>query len=283
MSVESRNRSNILGPVMSQKTFNRLSRFIEDRCGIKMPPGKKTMLEGRLRKRLRSLEIDSFDSYCKYLFEHKGLEEEYLHMINVVTTNKTDFFREASHFDYLRERVLPEITRKGCRFTVWSAGCSTGEEPYTLAMVLSEFAKEYDCCFEILGTDISTVVLEKARKAIYEHERVEPVPMLLRKKYLLRGKGEKKDLVRVKPELRCMVEFRRVNLMEDRLPVPNNIAVIFCRNVMIYFDRATQEEVVSKFCLHLMPGGYLFTGHSETLNGLDLPLVSVAPTVHKRL
>jgi chemotaxis protein methyltransferase CheR len=281
MLVESRDGSS-LGPVMSQKAFVRLSKFIESHCGIKMPPAKKTMLEGRLRKRLRSLEIHSFDAYCEYLFEHQGSEEEYVHMIDVVTTNKTDFFREAGHFDYLAEKVLPELGRSGGRLTVWSAGCSTGEEPYTLAMVLSEFNQKHGCDFQILATDISTAVLEKARQAIYEHERVEPVPVYLRKKYLLRGKGEKKDLVRVKPELRARVEFRRVNLMEDRLAVPEDIAVIFCRNVMIYFDRVTQRDVVSKFCRHLVPGGYLFTGHSETLNGLDLPLASKAPTIHKR-
>lgn len=273
----------MLGPVMSQKVFNQLSKFIEAHCGIKMPPGKKTMLEGRLRKRLRTLEIDSFDAYCEYLFEHKGTEDEYVHMIDVVTTNKTDFFREASHFDYLTERVLPELSRISDKIIVWSAGCSSGEEPYTLAMVLNDFAEKYNVDYKILATDISTRVLEKARHAIYEHERVEPVPLNLRKKYLLRGKGEKKELVRVKQELRSMVEFRRVNLMEERLPVPEGIAVIFCRNVMIYFDRVTQRDVVSRFCRHLMPGGYLFTGHSETLNGLDLPLVSMAPTIHKRL
>jgi chemotaxis protein methyltransferase CheR len=273
----------MLGPVMSQKAFNQLSRFIESHCGIKMPPGKKTMLEGRLRKRLRTLEIDSFDIYCEYLFEHKGAEDEYVHMIDVVTTNKTDFFREASHFDYLAEKVLPELSRTSSRITVWSAGCSTGEEPYTLAMVLNEFALKYNVDFKIIATDISTRVLERAKQAVYDHERVEPVPLYLRKKYLLRGKGEKKELVRVKPELRSMVEFRRVNLMEDRLSVPEGISVIFCRNVMIYFDRDTQRDVVSKFCRHLIPDGYLFTGHSETLNGLDLPLVSVAPTIHKRL
>lgn len=178
---------------MSDREFVRLSDFIRDSCGIRLPPAKKTMLEGRLRKRLRALGIGSFSKYCEFLFSAGGSESEYVHMIDAVTTNKTDFFREPGHFDYLTERALPELVGlhgvgTGKRFNAWSAACSTGEEPYTLAMVLNEFAgRSPGFDFSILATDISTAVLAKARLGIYEHERVDPIPMELRKKYLLKA------------------------------------------------------------------------------------------------
>jgi chemotaxis protein methyltransferase CheR len=281
--------SDVFSVVMSEKTFDRLSEFIHNFCGIKMPPAKKTMLEGRLRKRLRALGMRSFEEYCKFALDGKGGQSEYIHMIDVVTTNKTDFFRESGHFDYLVEKVLPELLQSrgsggGTRINVWSAGCSTGEEPYTLAMVLSEFSERISRIdFSILATDISTSVLEKARRGVYEHEKVEPVALNLRRKYLLRGKGEKNDFVRIRPELRECVTFRRLNLLEDDYPFSEPMHIIFCRNVMIYFDRSTQEKLVKKFCAHLAPGGYFFTGHSETLHGLDLPLASLAANVHRRL
>ena len=269
--------------LMSDRVFSVLSEFIHSHCGIKMPPGKKTMLEGRLRKRLRALDIESFETYCEYLFNSREMQQELISMLDVVTTNKTDFFRESAHFDLLLETVLPECAQHRRNIGIWSAGCSTGEEPYTLAMVLSEFAESFPISFSILATDISTKVLEKARQAIYEHEKVEPVPIALKKKYLLRGKGDRKGLVRIRPELRTKVRFGRLNLMDPDFPLPDQLDVIFCRNVMIYFDRETQGQLARKFCMHLAPGGYLFTGHSETLQGHDLPLTPIAPTVHRRI
>jgi chemotaxis protein methyltransferase CheR len=270
-------------PVMSQDNFRQLSEYIQLHYGIKIPPVKKTMLEGRLRKRLRILGIDTFDAYCRYLFSRKGINSEFIQMIDVVTTNKTDFFRECGHFDYLVGKALPELSRTGRKIEVWSAGCSTGEEPYTLAMVLTEFAETCKIDFSIVATDISTRVLKQAKSAVYTHDRVEPVPMPLRKKYLLRGKDRRKGLVRIMPQLRAKVQFRRLNLMDRRFSLSEQMAVIFCRNVMIYFDRATQEELLNRFCDHLIPGGYIFTGHSETLHGMELPLVSVAPTIYKKI
>lgn len=274
---------------MSDRDFCRLSEFIHNQCGIKMPPAKKTMLEGRLRKRLKALGIDSFDRYCEYLFNSRGAETEFVHMINVVTTNKTDFFREPDHFDYLMRRVLPElISLRGLggsrRLNVWSAGCSTGEEPYTLAMVLSEFAETHPGFrFSILATDISTAVLEKAAVGIYEHERVHPVPMTLRKKYLLKSKSKEREMVRIAPELRPLVHFERLNFMDTEYDIKEPIGVVFCRNVIIYFDRPTQEKILNRLSQHLITGGYLFVGHSETLHGMDLPLLQTATTVHRKL
>ena len=270
---------------MSDKDFVRLSEFIRASCGIKLPPAKKTMLEGRLRKRLRALGIESFNRYCEFIFSSSGSESEYIHMIDAVTTNKTDFFREPDHFDYLSDRVLPELVLNGFgkRLNVWSAACSTGEEPYTLAMVLSEFAQGCPGFgFSILATDISSAVLEKARSGIYQHDSVAPIPMALRKKYLLKSREKDKGLVRIVPQLRNAVRFGRLNFLEEDYGISEPMAIVFCRNVLIYFDRPTQEKLLNRLLQHLMSGGYLFVGHSESLHGMDLPLVQAATTIYRK-
>jgi chemotaxis protein methyltransferase CheR len=274
---------------ISAKNFARLSRLIHDQCGIKMPPHKKNMLEARLRKRLRSLGLATYGQYCDYLFGPGSAEGELVNFINVVTTNKTDFFREAKHFDFLTEVALPRLLAScgvGLQrpLRVWSAGCSTGEEPYTLAMVLSEFAQAHPGFdFSILATDISTRVLEKARLAIYREERVEPVPQALKKRYLLRSRDPEKGLVRVAPELRSKVQFRRLNFMDETFGLREPVDIIFFRNVMIYFDRNQQMTLLQRLCGCLPAGRYLFTGHSESLHGMGLPVVQVAPAAYRKL
>lgn len=275
-------------PNMSAREFHDFSSLIYTECGIKMPPAKKTMLTARLTKRLRSLGLDSFGQYYAYVCSPNGRSEELRSLIDVVSTNKTDFFREPAHFDYLVQMALPELMgafKSGFRkkLRLWSAGCSTGEEPYTLAIVLSESAEKYrGLNFSILSTDISTKVLKKAALGIYEQEKVEPVPMSLRKKYFMKSKDKNKRLVRIMPEIRSLLEFRRLNFMQNDFQIREPMHVIFCRNVIIYFDRPTQEAVLYRLCRYLIPGGYMFTGHSETLNGLDLPLVPVANTVYRK-
>ncbi len=275
-------------PRLSSGDFALLSRFIYEECGIKMPATKKTMLEARLHKRLRALGMKSFSEYCAYLFGNSG-GDELIRMIDLATTNKTDFFREADHFAYLAQRALPDWRQRygrggAKRLMVWSAGCSSGEEPYTLAMVLNEFAAGCaDFDYRILATDICTQVLEKAQLAVYPEERIAPVPPLLKRKYLLRGKDTSSGLVRVVPELRERVRFRHLNLMAGDFGLRERMDIIFCRNVIIYFDRPTQERLLNRLCAHLSPGGYLFMGHSETLSGLDVPLTSVYPTVYRKV
>ncbi len=275
------------GAAMSARTFERFSSFIEDSTGIKMPPAKRTMLEGRLRKRMRKLGLGSFEAYADMVFTSGENSLELVNLIDAVTTNKTDFFREPGHFDYLVKNVLPEhMTAAGhCsrqKLKVWSAGCSTGEEPYTLAIVLSEFAEQHKSFdFSILATDISTRVLDKAVSGVYDAEKIVPVPQALRKKYLLRGKGEKQHLVRIVPELRSRVKFQQLNFMDSEFGIRDRMNVIFCRNVIIYFERAMQEQLLNKFCRYLAPGGYIFMGHSETLSGLNVPLVQVSTTVYR--
>jgi chemotaxis protein methyltransferase CheR len=273
---------------MSPETFSRFSVFVHDELGIKMPESKKTMLQSRLLKRLRASGKKTYEEYYEYVFSSGGTSEELAHLIDVITTNKTEFFREPKHFDFLVQTALPELIRAygtGIRQTakIWSAGCSTGQEPYTLAMVLSEFAAGYPG-FEyiILGTDISTRVLEVAKLAIYNHEHVAPVAMALRKKYLLQSRDRSKRTVRIVPELRSRVRFKRLNFIDNDFGLSEAVDIIFCRNVLIYFDRPTQEMVLNRLCRHLKSGGYLFLGHSETLNGLDVPLVSAAPTIYRK-
>ncbi|MBF0516479.1 MAG: protein-glutamate O-methyltransferase [Nitrospirae bacterium] len=275
--------------VLSDKVFRRLSEFVQNEVGIKMPPAKKTMLEARLQRRLRKLGIASFEQYSDFVFSPNGAESELVHMIDAVTTNKTDFFREPNHFDYLTKHALPTLADTiGAGIMrplmLWSAGCSTGEEPYTLTMVLSEYGERAGggrFSFSIIATDISTKVLDAAKAAIYDAEKIEPVPMPLRKKYLLKGKDPSKQLVRIVPELRRCVRFRRLNFMDDDFGFRETMDIVFCRNVVIYFDKQTQERLLTKFARYLNPGGFLFMGHSETIGGLNVPFAQVAPTIYR--
>lgn len=273
---------------LSPETFTRLARFITCELGIKMPDSKLTMVQSRLLRRARELRLNSVQEYSEYFFAASNAEERE-QFINAITTNKTDFFREPEHFDYLVRTALPSLGREAAsgldsRLKVWSAGCSSGEEPYTLAMVLKEYALQHSGFnFAILGTDISTKVLDQARSAIYEEAQVNPVPPELRKKYVWRSRGASQRVVRIAPELRRTVTFHVLNFMDQDYSIRDIFDVVFFRNVLIYFDRATQETVINRICRNLAPGGYLFAGHSESLAGLDVPLRSVKTSVFRKL
>lgn len=273
---------------LKDKEFKRFSAFIHDKIGIKLPPEKKTMLEARIQKRLKHLVLSGFEDYADFVFSPEGQENELVHLIDAVTTNKTDFFRESAHFDYLSKVVLPSIitNRSVCRkdpVRIWSAGCSSGEEPYTLAMVLSELAEaRRDFRFSILASDISTQILDQATTAVYQEDRIAPIPERFRKKYLLRGKDRTSSQVRICPEIRSLVTFRRINFMDDDLGVQQKMDIIFCRNVVIYFDKPTQQRVMGKFHHNLKSDGFLFLGHSESLNGLDVAFQPIASTIYRK-
>ncbi len=270
---------------MTPKEFRAFSSLIESICGIRMPDSKKSMLESRLQKRLRSLELCSFRAYYDFLVTREGMRDELTGMIDAVTTNKTEFFREATHFAYLTEQVLPEMVGNaaGGTLKIWSAGCSSGEEPYSLAMVLCEYARNCQAFnFSILATDICTTVLEKARLGIYEEERIAPIPPDFRMKYLLRSRERNRGVVRMAPGLRSLITFRRLNFLDGNYGIEEPMQIIFCRNVLIYFDRPTQEKLLNSFCRHLRPGGYLFLGHSETINGMNVPMVQVNSTIYRK-
>ncbi|MGA3082915.1 MAG: protein-glutamate O-methyltransferase CheR [Terracidiphilus sp.] len=271
---------------ISGRDYARLRELIYAEAGINLGTERKTMLEARIKRRLKILNFHSYGEYCDYLFGHEGLKDEITHLIDVVTTNKTDFFREAGHFDFLVEKALPEVTerRGGRQFAIWSAGCSTGEEPYTMAIVLSEYALAHPGFrFRVLASDISTTVLAKAEQGVYTNDIVAPVQPLLRRKYFMRSREPGSERVRVVPELRRSIEFRRLNFMEDDYGVAEKVDAIFCRNVIIYFDRPTQERILRKLAHCLLPGGYLFVGHAETLHDMNLPLVPVAPALYRRI
>lgn len=275
---------------LSREEFEQLSGFIRAHSGIKMPLAKKVMLESRLQKRLRALGMASFREYCGLLFHSPDGADELPHMLDAVTTNKTDFFREPSHFTFLTETILPEVLadcrrRDGKRCAFWSAGCSTGEEPYTLAIVLSEFAALHPFFrFTILATDLSTKALEKARLGIYDQNQTAMIPPALLRKYFMRSKDRTRGLVCVTPELGNLVQFQRLNLMDEyAVSSEDAMEVIFCRNVLIYFDRETQYTLLLRLCRYLKTGGHLFLGHSETVHGFDLPLVRISSTVYQKV
>ncbi|MBC17885.1 Chemotaxis protein methyltransferase [Pseudodesulfovibrio profundus] len=270
---------------MGEGEFKRFAELIHKEFGIKMPPTKKVLLQSRFQKRLRALGLQSYEEYCEYVFSEKGRAEERRHLIDVVTTNTTHFFREPKHWDIMNNIVLPEVWRRGIGngqpLKMWSAGCSSGEEPYTLCMILSEFAnrnKGFD--YTVLATDISTEILQKAKRAIYSMEKADEIPMEMKKKYLLKSKN--KPLIKIDASLRNKVRFQQLNFMEN-FKLQEMQDIIFCRNVVIYFDRDTQVVLFNKFCNNLKQGGYLFIGHSESLSGMRLPLKQVAPTVFQRL
>jgi chemotaxis protein methyltransferase CheR len=272
--------------VLDHQQFARFAGLITETLGIKMPKGKITLLENRLRGRMRQLGMSSLEAYEHHLFHSPQASNELVHFCDVVTTNKTDFFREPQHFDYLRDRALPMLLsdRSGPEARIWCAGCSSGQEAYTLAMVASELGQTWPGFrFSILATDISTRVLAQAKKAVYPEAVVDPVPLDLRKKYLMRSKDRRQGLIRIRPELRRAVKFERLNFMDQDYRRRETYEAIFFRNVMIYFDKPTQEAVVTRLAQSLVPGGYLFIGLSESLIGARVPMETVGPAILRKV
>jgi len=271
---------------LGDKDFYRLSTFIMGHYGIKLPPAKKTLVQCRLQKRLKACNMNSFGDYIDFLFSPAGREKELSHMIDEISTNKTDFFRESMHFDFLTQSGLSEYlskTKKN-RLSVWSAGCSSGEEPYTIAMILKEYArvgKYLD--FTITATDISTRVLQLGMQGIYHESKISMLPYALKKEYFQKGKNGFKQQVRVNPDIRKSVNFLQFNLLSSDYAFAGMFDIIFCRNVLIYFEREIQLKIISKLCTQLNPGGYLFLGHSDTTMGFTLPLRTIQPSIFTKL
>jgi len=277
--------NNIYNTTLPDKEFKQLSEYIQNNYGIKMPPAKKIVLQGRLQKRLRKLQIADYKSYVEYVFSKEG-ENEIIHMMDVVSTNKTDFYREPIHFEILEEELLPEIVKQigKTKINVWSAGCSSGEEPYTIAIVLNEFKlKNPGFDFQIYATDISTQMLQNGANAIYKFDRVENIPLNIKKKYFLKSKDQENPRVRIIKELRSKVKFQRLNFMDTVYNINETFDIIFCRNALIYFERENQELVINKLCSKLRSGGYFFLGHSESITNMKVPLKSLRPTVFTKI
>ena len=243
-------------PQLTDSEFTSLRDWVYERAGISMSGAKKHLVTSRLHKRLVHFGLQSFGDYHRYI-TGPGAGAETQIALDLLTTNETYFFREPKHFDFLRDRALKE-RRPGATYRVWSAACSSGEEPWSIAMLLADHLA--DGTWEIVASDLSTRVLERARSAHYAMERAEHIPRALLHKYCLRGVGAQDGTFRIIPELRRRVTFRQVNLIEP-LPDVGQFDVIFLRNVLIYFDAATKERVVRQLCAALRPGGYFFCGH----------------------
>ena len=269
---------------LSDQNFKRLAAFVQAQTGIKMPPSKRTLVEGRLLRCLRQSGTASVDEYCNLVLDGQAGDEELLRLINALTTNKTDFFREPGHFDAMRKLILPAFVRDGIsRARCWSAAASTGMEAYSMAMVLDDFAQDtrgFD--YEVLATDIDTNVLAEAQRGVYPLAALEPVPQVLRTRYVQRALDPARAEGRIVPALRRKLSFGRMNLMDARYGVGGSMDLIFCRNVLIYFEKDVQAQVINRLCEVLRPGGFLVLGHSETIMGLDLPLTTVATTVFRK-
>jgi chemotaxis protein methyltransferase CheR len=266
---------------MDPESFTRLSTFVTREYGIKLPLSKKSMLESRLNKKVKSLGLKTYSEFLNHIFSDQGTSEDLLHVVDLITTNKTDFFRERHHFDFLTKEFLTSyMNENGPNLKIWSAGCSSGEEPYTLVMSLEEYRRLHpEANYSVLASDISIRMIQTAFNGIYTLEKIAPVPADLKSRYFLRSRSNP-DLVRIKPEYRKRIQFRRINFMDDNFGLrKSEFDVIFCRNVLIYFNKRDQDQVLNKFCAHLRPGGLLFLGHSESIIGMDLPLKQIRPTV----
>jgi chemotaxis protein methyltransferase CheR len=273
---------------LSTADFEMICSQVYDYCGIKISAAKRQMVEGRLRKRVRALGCRSFAEYCRAVFGDGAFQDEFVHLVDAITTNKTEFFREPAHFSYLTKQLLPALHLGKYRLRrplrVWSSACSTGQEPYSLAMELSEFKRLHDDFdFRVHATDICTQVLEIAVRAIYSDELANDIPVDYRKRYLLKSKDATNKTLRIGPEIRRYVQFDRLNLNESDYGMKGEMDIIFCRNVIIYFDAKTQEAILNRLALCLRKGGHLFLGHSETVHGMDLPVRAIAPTIYERI
>lgn len=263
----------------------RLRSFVHNATGIKLPASKDLMIEARLRRRVASHGATDFDAYLRWLFDGNGLEEECAEIIDLLTTNKTDFFREHAHFDFLVNQILPEALARGrrdrsVRFRLWSAASSTGAEAWTAAMLLARARLSSPALdWAILGTDISQSVVEQANLAIYSASELAPVPTDLRDAFVMQGQLNGRPAGRIVPELRARVRFGNLNLMETPYPVEAGLDVVFLRNVLIYFEAEVQARVIRATSAHLRPGGYLIVGHSESMTVRQDGLHQIVPGV----
>ena len=259
--------------------FKKISRLVYESCGIKLKDGKEALVRARIMKRIRALGMGSFGDYIRYIESDKGAQELGL-MIDVMTTNKTSFFRESAHFDLLRDTILPDL--KNGRMRIWSAACSSGEEPFTISIVLKENIPDIEHKdVRILATDISARMLAKAREASYSEETVQNLPRPLLQKYFIRVQNGHAPAYRAKESIRALIKLAWLNLMAP-WPMKGPFNIIFCRNVMIYFDRQTQQRLINRFWDLLQPGGYLFVGHSEGLSSISHKFRYIKPAVYMK-
>jgi chemotaxis protein methyltransferase CheR len=270
---------------LSEKDYDFIIRLVYEHSRINLGEGKRELVTARLGKRLRSLKLNTYGEYCDLLRTPQG-EEELVNLIDSISTNHTFFFREIKHFEFLEQEIIPKFcTREqgGGTFRVWSAASSSGEEPYSIAILLSEyFANKPTWQWEVQATDISTKILAKARDGVFAEDRLREVKPDLLRKYFQKGIGKWEGHFRMKEFVRQKVHFHHLNLLQPTYPFQHAFPIIFCRNVMIYFDRPTQEQLVKKLTDLLLPGGYLLVGHSESLTGIKHSLKAVKPAIYMK-
>ncbi|HEX8824643.1 MAG TPA: protein-glutamate O-methyltransferase [Archangium sp.] len=277
-----------IGPLpLTDREFSLFQALVEQEAGIHLGPTKQALLVGRLSRRVRAMGLPSFGSYYR-LVSSRGNEAERIRMLDCLCTNETHFFREPEHFNFLRQRVFPEWTRRAAqglmerRVRVWSAGCSTGEEPYSLAMaLLSHFPPDSGWDVEVLATDLSTWALERARQGLWPLEKAASIPSPLLRAFMLKGVRSQEGLMKAGPELRSVLRFARVNLNDERGWPPGPFELVFCRNVLIYFGAESRAQALSGLLHRLQPTGYLFLGHAESLTGSAETARCVAPNIYR--
>ncbi len=270
---------NLMTVQLNENQFNRICEIVYKSCGIHLKKGKEALVRARIMKRLRAIQVSSVNDYLHLIDSPEGNHELSL-FIDVMTTNKTSFFREAEHFNYLRDHILPEFKSRRLRF--WSAACSSGEEPYSLAMWLKEHMPDIDSRdLLILATDISRRMLDRARLAIYPRTTLNTLPAPQFHQYFIKMNGPHTGSFQVVQEVRKLVRLSWLNLLES-WPMKGPFDVIFCRNVMIYFDRSTQQKLINRFWDLLEPGGYLFVGHSEGLSAIKHQFRYMRPATYRK-
>jgi len=271
---------------VSDREFTLFQKLIYREAGIHLVPAKKALLEARLTRRLRELGLSSFEAYYRHILQvNHG--DELIVLLDRIATNETHFFREPKQFEFLENEVFPEWKSQnrsagGSRhIRVWSAACSSGEEPYSLAMMLwNHFPAGSGWDFEILATDLSTRALGTGAAGVWPVSKASEIPQDYLKKYMLKGTGERSGNMKAGTELRSVVRFERLNLNDDEYPVPGNLDLIFCRNVLIYFDTGSRARVIQRLVDRLAPNGFLFVGHAESLTGITDRVRYVMPTIY---
>lgn len=264
---------------LTEDQFEYLSGIVFRESRIKLSINKKALLQSRIMRRMRFLRLDTFSEYVEYL--NSNYSSEIIEFINAVTTNKTEFFRESFHFDYLRDIVFPEYDGED-EIRIWSAGCSTGEEPYSIAITASEYFEGRKNPVKILATDIDTKVISSASEGVYKYDQVSVIKDEIIRKYFLRGNDSNHGLFKVKKTIRDMIKFARLNLLDECYPMKKKFHVVFCRNVVIYFDKETQKILFQKFHGMIGSKGYLFIGHSENISNFNLGFSSTGRTFYKK-
>jgi len=272
------------GVSLTGEQFERFRSLVRTHSGIALRDEKRQLVCSRLSKRLRELGISSFDEYYKLVQQRDPHGEELQRLLNAITTNKTSFFREEHHFDLLRTDVLAPLAsgRRPVRLRVWSAGSSTGEEAYSALMTICSALPQWaESDIRLLASDLDTNVLRVGERAVYRDERLDEIPDELRRRWIIRGADAKEGFIRVRRELRALAAFRQINFVSESWPVKTKFDVIFCRNALIYFDGATQKQIVDRLLRYLSPNGLLFLGHSESMAGVRPDLVSLGRTAYR--